>query len=124
VATYCFITPFRTVKFYGVPSGGTVKVWCAVGKKKLQNTVLEDGKATDPISRPSLIWSKQLLTALKISDISRLRGGVSSLCSMTCTGSTLSKLYSCLVIPDKPPRLYIHLVEITLLLGEGACVHQ
>jgi hypothetical protein len=38
VATYCFVTPFRKAKFCGVPSRAIVKVWCAVGVKRLRNT--------------------------------------------------------------------------------------
>jgi hypothetical protein len=38
VATYCFVLPFLKEKFCGVPSGASVKVGCAVGKKSLWNT--------------------------------------------------------------------------------------
>jgi hypothetical protein len=42
VATYRSVPPSRKAKFCGVPSGAIVKVWCAVGEKRLQNTGLDE----------------------------------------------------------------------------------
>jgi hypothetical protein len=35
---YCSVPPFHRAKLYGVPSQAIVKVWCAMGKRRLQNT--------------------------------------------------------------------------------------
>lgn len=40
MATCCFLSAFRKAKFCGVLSRTIVKIWCAVGKKKVCGTLI------------------------------------------------------------------------------------
>jgi hypothetical protein len=98
---------FITIRLFLVPTS-LYRYCMGLGSKALRDEYVERGswnkKNLRPISRPLLIWCAQLLSALKIFGISRLRGempATNSLCFVTRTEFSLRELYSRLVINDK-----------------------